>query len=567
MDSPIIETPLRRPTAIPRLNKKSSFDSGLTCSGDIHQEENALSRCSSDPNQHPGRCSDKTKKLGKFTMKETVNVSKSDEVTIPANSETDDEINSTIFSGRIEEKNGRSDVLQESHPVRNGLESNGVDSVEDDAITVMEGMKFSPQYNKTDVSLDSTGQSSASTNRTLTPAFIESSCQTVPPLQLQNLQNTAAGEQMLRNRLAARALNVQTQKNPKQSLKEAYLKQMEFSKVDQNQTFNQCKWNAINPLYKNVTLKENILDNSSKLTARLVSDIDVENLTKKEDSSEIESDDEESTAHASQTNTGLYKLYKALAKSKEKEAILNQTLENKRESLVNAFLEVFGNDSHIIQKLRNNTFAKNDDRFRRLKSDCQQQQEMKNDIPTIQEHPSEFNNSKLIRDIYRNADVYSVMSQTSNEAWSCPCTPKRFAGSKSSRTRSNASMKGCGCEMNHLQLNDVQKSITDIRNGMKMMLCSLSPTSNEEIAFELTRLRTLYNECLTYQRKLIMQNKRLQNDMQGLCSTVRKALDKKKSSSSLKYFFMLPILGIIGYFIAAHFDICKKIPFTCEETI
>lgn len=535
MDSPMVDAGVntRRPTAIPRLNKKSSFESALRCSNVQTPDENPLNRCASDPNQHTNR-SDKGKKLGKFT----INDSKKDDGDTAGNSETDDEINSIIFNGKAEEKMAEHDVKREDGDIAGKNR------------TIIKNIN-----------------SHRSSNGTITPGYTESACQTVvPPLQIPTLQSD--DEHTLRTRLSSRvSLNTrQTQKSPNNSLKEAYLRQLESRNPRINRTFDQCTWNAINPLYKNLALSEGIVE-GCKFNTNLINDTSIEAPVLKEESSDIDSDDEtifksNSTKPEPEANAGLYKLYKMLAKNKEDEAILKQSYENKRETLVNAFLEVFGNDSHIIQKLRNNTLIKNEDLLKKLQGDSQVKISSQNrGISTI----PEFVPSKFIQDIYKNDDVFSTVTQSTNDIWSCHSSPKRRPASKASRPKSNVSLRSCGCEIKHLQLNEVQKSITDIHKGMKFMLANLSPTSNEELALELAKLRVLYTETLSYHKKLLLQNRKLQTDMHKLCQSVNKMMEGRKSGGFILKLLMLPILGAITYFVVTHFDLCKKFPVICEE--
>ncbi|KAK9732048.1 hypothetical protein QE152_g13129 [Popillia japonica] len=550
MDPPTTDAISQKPTAIPRLNKRSSVDSALSCNNDDSQAETPLSRSSSDPNQHPGKSSDKTKNIGKFTLKDKAVGCKNDDANIACghNNETDDEINSTIFTGKHDESTSKNEEVKLDKDRQDNNESVSM-FVNENAISL----------NTTCTSLDSTEDSSLNSDRTVIPSFQENSCQTIPPPPPQPPQNISDEKQVLKKKLR------------ETSLKESYLQQTELSRT-------RSRWNAINPLYKNIALRRD-----SKFRARLISDINVSNLTKKDESSDIDTDDEacfESPADIdtddeacfespAQTNLGLYKLYKSLSKNKEKDEDPNQGLDKKRESLVNAFLEVFENDSHIIQKLKNNSVVKNSsDQFKKLKRD--NKKDFKVDFSTIQEHINmEINKAKVVQDIYKNDDVLSILTQSSNENWSRPCTPRRDDNSKVSPLKSGS----CGCEMKHLQYNDLQKSITDIRNGMKLILANFSPTANEDIALELTRLRSLYNECLTHQRKVMAQNRKLQADVNNLCFTIYKIMDKQKSGSIFKSrssgsifkYLVLPLLGVLTYFVVTHYDIREKIPVSYYE--
>ncbi|KAK9731998.1 hypothetical protein QE152_g13136 [Popillia japonica] len=255
-------------------------------------------------------------------------------------------------------------------------------------------------------SLDSTEDSSLNSDRSAILSFQENSCQTIPPPPPQPPQNISEEKQILKKKLR------------KTSLKESYLQQTE--------------------------LKENIaLKRDRKFRARLRSDINVSNLTKKDKSSDIDTDDEACFEFPAQINLGLYKLYKSLSKNKEKDEDPNQALDKKRESLVEAFLEVFENDSYIIQKLKNNSVAKNSsDQFKKFKRE--NMKDFKVDFSTIQEHINmEINKPKVVQDIYKNDDILSILTQSSNENWSRPCTPGRDDNSKVSPLKSGS----CGCEI------------------------------------------------------------------------------------------------------------------------
>ncbi|KAK9732046.1 hypothetical protein QE152_g13127 [Popillia japonica] len=127
-----------------------------------------------------------------------------------------------------------------------------------------------------------------------------------------------------------------------------------------------------------------------------ISDINVSNLTKKDESFDIDTDDEACFESPAQTNLGLYKLYKSLSKNKDKDENPNQVVDEKRESLVKGFLEVFENDSHIIQKLKNNSVVKNSsDQFK--KSKRENKKDFKVDFSTIQEYVNmEINKAKVV---------------------------------------------------------------------------------------------------------------------------------------------------------------------------
>lgn len=515
MDIQTQEMSTRKPTAIPRLKKKSSFDSAFSGCVNDHQQENTLNRCSSDPN-HNSNKPDKNKQLFKFTLKEKLlNCVKNDDGTTPNNNDTDDEINSAIFSGRSEDKQVKNEKEHEE--------------------TIDESFLLHKQNQTTNNST-----STMTSTGTLVQTQIECSCQTLTPNSGQNIK------------INEDQVNSENQPSFNQFLKEAYIKQIGKNAGRHNQILDQSCWNIMNPLYKNVGLSED-----SKLKANLVSDVNVDKLSNhKEESSDFETEEETLVKDLPQVNTKLYQLYKSLTAQKSN---TNETTYNRQDSLVKAFLQMFDEDSALVQKLRKD--SKMDNRIKKFKGRLQRKDQNKqNNLQNCK--------SKLIQDIYKNDDVFSSITHSSVDNWSSyQCTPKRCISKQSCRRRSNVSVKGCGCEIRHLQLNDVQNSITDIQKGMKMMLANYSPTTNEEIALELVRMRIICDECIAYHRKAVMQNKKLQNEVQSLCETISKLMEGKKSRWYLKL-LTLPLLGAAAYYVVKNFELFvqnPKIPVLDDE--